>query len=312
VEARYTAIRAASRMAAGALQHDVPSSVPTSSGTAVWALDMVALLRVRRVRPTRELFVASRRWGIIYCRVWTDGCADGVRYSAAKERTQAVPVVRGAWPMWCCSHVLHARRARSGLSVRSISCRADLWAVAGRAAEQYAARDSRRRPRVSADVEAMNVAAMPTPYIVRSIRAEDYDDWRPLWDGYNAFYGRQGPTSLPEATTKVTWERFFNPQEPVHALVAVESDKVVGLAHFLFHRSTTRLNDVCYLQDLFTAEHLRGQGIGKRLILAVYEAARSARCNRVYWQTQVTNTPGRVLYDKVAQHSGFIVYTHEL
>jgi GNAT superfamily N-acetyltransferase len=165
---------------------------------------------------------------------------------------------------------------------------------------------------VSADVEAMNVAAMPTPYIVRSIRAEDYDDWRPLWDGYNAFYGRQGPTSLPESITRVTWERFFNPQEPVHALVAVECDKVVGLAHFLFHRSTTRLNDVCYLQDLFTAEHLRGRGIGKELILAVYEAARSAGCSRVYWQTQVTNTPGRVLYDKVAQHSGFIVYTHEL
>jgi GNAT superfamily N-acetyltransferase len=153
---------------------------------------------------------------------------------------------------------------------------------------------------------------MPTPFIVRSIRAEDYADWRPLWDGYNAFYGRHGPTSLPESITRATWERFFNPQEPVHALVAVESDKVVGLVHFLFHRSTTRLNDVCYLQDLFTAEHLRGRGIGKRLILAVYEAARSAGCSRVYWQTHVTNTPGRVLYDKVAQHSGFIVYTHEL
>lgn len=147
---------------------------------------------------------------------------------------------------------------------------------------------------------------------IRPVRRTDHDEWRPLWDAYNAFYGRSGATSLPEEITRATWERFFEASEPVHALVAERAGRVVGLAHYLYHRSTTRLHDVCYLQDLFTAPELRGLGIGRRLIDGVYDAARAAGCSRVYWQTQVTNQPGRALYDKVAEHRGFIVYAHEL
>ena len=150
------------------------------------------------------------------------------------------------------------------------------------------------------------------PILVRAIKRSDYPHWRPLWDGYNAFYGRSGSTALPEPITEATWERFFDPTEPVHALVAEEAGKVVGLVHYLYHRSTTRLHDVCYVQDLFTAERQRGRGVGRRLICGVYEAARAAGCSRVYWQTQLGNDAGRKLYDKVAEHGGFIVYGHEL
>jgi len=147
---------------------------------------------------------------------------------------------------------------------------------------------------------------------IRAVRRADHDGWRPLWDGYNAFYGRSGATALPEPITQATWERFFDPAEPVHALVAAREGRVVGLAHYLYHRSTTRLRDVCYLQDLFTVPELRGLGIGRLLIQGVYGAARTAGSSRVYWQTHVTNLPGRALYDKVAQNHGFIVYSHEL
>lgn len=147
---------------------------------------------------------------------------------------------------------------------------------------------------------------------IRPIRRADYDEWRPLWDGYNAFYGRSGATSLPEEITQSTWQRFFDPAEPVHALVAQAEGGLAGLVHYLYHRSTTRLNGVCYLQDLFTVPRLRGLGVGRRLIHAVYDAARAAGCARVYWQTQMTNQAGRALYDKVAEHNGFIVYSREL
>ncbi len=153
---------------------------------------------------------------------------------------------------------------------------------------------------------------MSQSILVRPIERADYDQWRPLWDGYNAFYGRVGVTALPEEITLATWERFFTASEPVHALVAEHQGQVVGLAHYLFHRSTTRLRDVCYMQDLFTAKQLRGKGIGRQLIHAVYQAARDAGCSRVYWHTQTSNTPGRALYDKLAEHKGFIVYSHEL
>ena len=101
-----------------------------------------------------------------------------------------------------------------------------------------------------------------SPITVRTVRREDGGEWRPMWDAYNAFHGRSGDTALPEAITDSTWERFYDPAEPVHALVA--------------------------------------------------EAARAKGCSRVYWQTRSDNAAGRALYDKVAAHHGFIVYSKEL
>ena len=146
---------------------------------------------------------------------------------------------------------------------------------------------------------------------VRPIQLNDLSAWNSLWDGYNAFYGRENETALPSAVTDTTWQRFFDPNEPVFALVAEFERRLVGLAHYLFHRSTTRIELVCYLQDLFTAPSERGRGIGRALILAVYDAATSAGIERVYWQTHESNAPGRHLYDKVAKHAGFLVYSHE-
>lgn len=153
---------------------------------------------------------------------------------------------------------------------------------------------------------------MNSSFDIRPITRQDYAGWRPLWDGYNAFYGRSGPTALAEQITGATWERFFSASEPVHALVAEDDGRVVGIAHYLFHRSTTRLHDVCYLQDLFTLQECRGRGVGRLLIQAVYAAAGAAQSSRVYWTTQMTNEAGRALYEKVAKHAGFIVYSHEL
>ena len=152
-----------------------------------------------------------------------------------------------------------------------------------------------------------------TDVLVRAVVKTDYNAWRPLWDAYNAFYGRTGPTALPENITATTWSRFFDPAEPVQAFVAEEGGRVVGFVHYLYHRSTSRLNGVCYLQDLYTVEDRRGKGIGRKLINAVYETARAAGSSRVYWHTQHFNTAGRTLYDKVASHdAGFIVYIKEL
>ncbi len=88
---------------------------------------------------------------------------------------------------------------------------------------------------------------------IRPVRPTDYDAWLPLWNGYNEFYGRVGATALDPAITEATWKRFFDPGEPVFALVADTGGPLAGLAHFLHHRSTMRPELVCYLQDLYTA-----------------------------------------------------------
>ena len=145
-------------------------------------------------------------------------------------------------------------------------------------------------------------------FIVRSVTSQDFDQWLPLWKGYNAFYGRSEATALPVAITQMTWARFFEADEPVHALVAEDEGQLLGLAHYLFHRSTTAIEPICYLQDLFTSEMSRGKGVGKALIEAIYERAKSAGSARVYWQTHETNLTAMRLYDNVAERSGFVVY----
>lgn len=147
---------------------------------------------------------------------------------------------------------------------------------------------------------------------IRPLRETDLAAWTPLWDGYNAFYGREGKTALAPEITKTTWQRFFDSAEPVFALVAERDGKLCGLTHYLYHRSTTRIELTCYLQDLFTDPLVRGQGVGRALIEGVYEQAKAAGITRVYWQTHTTNAAGRLLYDKVAQHTGFLVYSREV
>ena len=149
---------------------------------------------------------------------------------------------------------------------------------------------------------------MSSELSVRFVTQQDYRQWLALWDGYNAFYERSGPTALSPDITHMTWARFFDAYEPVHGLVAESGGELLGLTHYLFHRSTTAIAPVCYLQDLFTSKAARGKGVGRALINAVYQQARLAGSPRVYWQTHQTNHTAMQLYDKVAEHSGFVVY----
>ena len=148
--------------------------------------------------------------------------------------------------------------------------------------------------------------------LVRPVRQDDFVAWQELWDGYNAFYGRSRATALPGEITRVTWSRFFDNDEPMHALVAEDSGKLIGLAHFLYHRSTIQVNPICYLQDLFTAESARGHGVSRALIQAVSQRAAEAHCARLYWHTHESNSTAMLLYDKVADRSGFLVYRKAL
>jgi GNAT superfamily N-acetyltransferase len=143
---------------------------------------------------------------------------------------------------------------------------------------------------------------------VRPVARTDLAQWEALWEGYNTFYER----TVPPEVTGMTWSRFFDASEPVHALVAEKDGRLLGLVHYLFHRSTSLIGPTCYLQDLFTIQAVRGQGVGRALIESVYDRARSAGSLRVYWQTHETNVTAMALYDKVAERSGFLVYRKKL
>lgn len=147
--------------------------------------------------------------------------------------------------------------------------------------------------------------------LIRFATPADYEQWRALWDGYNAFYGRSGATALPDEITQTTWGRFFDRAEPLHCLVAEQDGKLIGLAHYMFHRSMIAIEPICYLQDLFTAAESRGKGVGRALIEAVAKEAKAAKASRLYWHTHHANTTAQTLYDKLAEKTGFIVYRQQ-
>jgi len=140
--------------------------------------------------------------------------------------------------------------------------------------------------------------------VVRPLAAADRAAWEPLWQGYQAFYR----VSLPPAVTDGTFARMLDPAEPIHGLGAFVDGELAAIAHYVFHATTWSLAPRCYLNDLFTAEAQRGRGLGRRLIEAIYDAARAAGAERVYWLTHKDNAAGRALYDRVAEDAGFIQY----
>lgn len=143
---------------------------------------------------------------------------------------------------------------------------------------------------------------------IRPLVATDRAGWEPLWHGYLTFY----KATLPAGTDDITFARLTEGREPMGGFVAEKDGKLVGLVHWVIHRSTWRERDICYLQDLFTDPALRGGGVGRKLIEAVRAMAAAKGCFRVYWQTHESNTQAQVLYDKVADKSGFIVYRQPL
>lgn len=141
--------------------------------------------------------------------------------------------------------------------------------------------------------------------IIRSVRDSDHAQWLPLWQGYQDFYR----VKLTSAVTESNWKRFFDPNEPIHCLVAEREGRLIGLAHYLIHRSTWSVENICYLNDLFVDPRGRRSGVARKLIEAVYGAADQAGAAKVYWLTHESNAAARLLYDQVAQYGGFIRYT---
>jgi len=139
---------------------------------------------------------------------------------------------------------------------------------------------------------------------IRAMRAQDFDAWLPLWTGYQRFYGIE----LSDAVTRATWARLLDSKEPVCGAIAWEGDgdRAIGLAHWLYHRSTWSVQDDCYLNDLFVDPMRRRQGLARRLIEHASDTARAADCGQIYWLTHQTNATAIALYEKLAERTGFL------
>jgi GNAT superfamily N-acetyltransferase len=148
----------------------------------------------------------------------------------------------------------------------------------------------------------MSAAQDPT---IRRLAPADEAAWRPLWAACLAFYG----TSRPAEQVALTFRRLTEGgTSPFRAFVAELGQRMVGIAHAIFHPTCWEPRATCYLQDLFTAPEARGAGVGRALIAAVHAEATREGADKVYWLTAENNYPGRTPYDRVATRTPFIVY----
>jgi GNAT superfamily N-acetyltransferase len=149
-----------------------------------------------------------------------------------------------------------------------------------------------------------NTEADMSDLTIRPARADDFERWNTLWQGYVKFYR----ASVSDEITAVTWQRILDPASAIKSLVAQRSGQLVGICNYVMHDSTWDTRPICYLQDLYVDPESRGGGAAKALMLACEDAARTKGCFRVYWQTQEYNAPARSLYDTITPRSSFIVY----
>ena len=144
-----------------------------------------------------------------------------------------------------------------------------------------------------------------TAILIRPLEQSDHDDWRRLWTDYLTFY----ETSVPEEVYASTWARLFDPGEfEPRGFIALVHDRPAGIVHYILHRTCWSEKNNCYLQDLYADPDVRGTGVGRALIEAVYAEAERLGLTNVYWLTQKTNLVAQRLYDRIARRTGFIKY----
>jgi GNAT superfamily N-acetyltransferase len=144
-----------------------------------------------------------------------------------------------------------------------------------------------------------------TEITIRPLDALDHAEWRRLWTAYLAFY----ETTVPEEVYATTWTRLFTAGEfEPRGILALVGGKPAGLVHYILHRTCWSVKNNCYLQDLYADPEVRGTGVGRALIEAVYAEADRLGAGAVYWMTQEFNATARQLYDRVAKKTPFVKY----
>ena len=145
---------------------------------------------------------------------------------------------------------------------------------------------------------------------IRPIEKGDEPAWRDLWQQYNDFYKR----TISEPVTSTTFSRLLDDKLRMFGAVAIDTktQKVIGFVNWYPHPSTSSIEEIVYLHDLFVDPDARNGGVGRQLIEFVYEDAEKLGAKEVYWHTQYFNHRAQLLYVKVADRTDFVRYQKDL
>ncbi|WP_223690360.1 GNAT family N-acetyltransferase [Leifsonia poae] len=143
---------------------------------------------------------------------------------------------------------------------------------------------------------------------VRPVADGDFFAWLGLYEEYAAFY----ETTLTDQKALLLWSWLTAPDHEEDGLVAVDGDRLVGLAHIREFARPLEGDRGLFLDDLYVIEDARGKGIGRRLVDTVRARADERGLGVVQWITAHDNQTAQQLYDSLANRTSWVTYEIDL
>lgn len=94
----------------------------------------------------------------------------------------------------------------------------------------------------------------------------------------------------------------------IHAILAFDGDKVVGLLHYVVHPVAGCIDPVCYMQDLYVSPQNRRKGTARLLIADLKKTAEKNKFDRIYWLLENGNKGAEEFYRDLAVSLDFGLY----
>ena len=142
--------------------------------------------------------------------------------------------------------------------------------------------------------------------VIAAVHAGDYDDVLPLITDYQRFYGVAAPD---DARNRTFFTRFLEDGGAGCILGARRHGRLVGYACLYYTMSSVEAEDIVVMNDLYVVPDARGGGVGRRLIEATTEVARSRGVGRLRWSTALDNRRAQRLYERMgAERTSWFEY----
>jgi GNAT superfamily N-acetyltransferase len=141
---------------------------------------------------------------------------------------------------------------------------------------------------------------------ITPIADDEFEELLPLIAAYQRFYEA---AEIDEERNRAFFRRFLAPSEDGLLLGARRAGRLVGYACLYWHFSSLEAVESVLMNDLYVAEDVRGEGIGRALIEASVGIARERGVPYVEWSTAPDNETAQRLYDSTgAERSEWFTY----
>ena len=140
--------------------------------------------------------------------------------------------------------------------------------------------------------------------MIRYLREYDKENWEKLYKGYADFY----KVSMNTGVLDTLWSWIQDNNHIVNGICYELEGKIVGIAHYRTMPRPIKGQYIGFLDDLFIEPEFRGQQIAQKLISHIKSLSKANIWDGIRWITHSSNKKAKILYDKIANNTGFELY----